>query len=176
MNNKVLAILAIVVVAGLGIYLYNQKEAKAPDNGNMTNQSQSAGQEQNLADSTPTPTPTPTPTNKTTESQGTFSAGADAELGVDVAVFEVAYDSQTFSPQSTDIKLGDVVIFRNKSSADFWPASAPHPAHTDYPEFDAKKPIAPGGKFEFKFEKLGNWKFHDHLNPSAHGVINVTAK
>jgi hypothetical protein len=41
-------------------------------------------------------------------------------------------------------------------------------------EFDAKAAIAPGKSFDFKFTKLGTWKFHDHLSPSSTGSIIVS--
>lgn len=108
-------------------------------------------------------------------SQGTFSSGEEVDAP-DILVVEVSYDGKAYSPSSVSIKTGDVVIFKNNSAVDFWPASAPHPAHTDYPEFDAKKAIAPGGKFQFSFTKVGTWKFHDHLNPSAYGSVTVAAR
>lgn len=75
----------------------------------------------------------------------------------------------TLNPQGLDkkevtIKVGDYVEFRNSDLKDRWPASAPHPQHTDYPEFDPKAGIKPGEVWRFQFTKAGTWKFHDHLN------------
>lgn len=103
---------------------------------------------------------------------GTFSEEGDV-TAPDIQVEEIVYDGKNFQPSSLTVKVGDIVIFRNKSTKAFWPASNPHPAHTDYPEFDAKKAVAAGQTFEFKFTKEGTWKFHDHLNPTATGVVVV---
>ncbi|MBL8030665.1 MAG: cupredoxin domain-containing protein [Candidatus Doudnabacteria bacterium] len=104
---------------------------------------------------------------------GTFSTGDEAASGSDIQVIEVVYDGNNFSPINIDIKINDYVFFRNNSSQDFWPASANHPDHTVYSEFDAKKPVAPGKVFKFQFTKAGSWDFHDHLNPEAMGVVSV---
>ena len=173
MKNKFIvpAIIVIVLVIGAG-FLVARRGAEHP---------LETGSEQVLlnpykptATPTSTPstvqTPTPTPTEKTSEGQ--FSGGDTVE-NVDVQVFEVVYDGEGFSPNSLKVKQGDVVIFNNKSDGPFWPASAPHPAHTDYPEFDAQKKISSGQTFEFKFTKSGTWKYHDHLNSSAFGTVTV---
>lgn len=86
---------------------------------------------------------------------------------------EVVYTDNGFSPKSVDIAVGQSVNFVNLSTSTLWPASAPHPAHTDYPEFDAKKPIEVGQTYSFAFTKIGNWKFHNHLKSTDFGVINV---
>ncbi len=129
-------------------------------------------EDQKTTDNTmPATSSTPT-TNSNNEEQGQFS-GEDDITSPDVAVFEVSYDGTSFTPKTITIKQGDIVVFKNNSNKDFWPASNNHPSHTLYPEFDPKKSIAPGGKFEFKFLKTGTWGFHDHKNDDATGTIIV---
>jgi len=78
-----------------------------------------------------------------------------------------------FNPKSVTIQKGDTVKFINNDSSPHWPASNPHPTHTDYPGFDALRPVPPGQSYSFKFERLGKFGFHDHLDPSLGGIINV---
>lgn len=85
----------------------------------------------------------------------------------------VTFSGSSFSPSSLEVKVGDTVTFVNNSSLGMWVASAPHPTHTDYPEFDAKQVYNPGEVYAFTFTKAGNWKFHNHLNPTYFGVIVV---
>lgn len=85
----------------------------------------------------------------------------------------ITYTDSGFSPTTLTIKSGDTVVFKNNGSKDFWPASAIHPTHTIYPEFDAKKGIAPGATYSFTFTRIGSWKYHNHLNPSLTGTITV---
>ena len=79
-----------------------------------------------------------------------------------------------FSPNNITIKKGETITWKNDSAVFFWPASAIHPTHQIYPEFDAKKGTAPGGEWSFTFDKVGTWKYHDHLKPSAFGTVIVT--
>ncbi|MDQ1284435.1 MAG: hypothetical protein QG620_783 [Patescibacteria group bacterium] len=85
----------------------------------------------------------------------------------------IAYTDSGFSPKTVTIKAGETVMFRNDSSVGMWVASAPHPVHTDYPEFDAKKAYAKGEAYSFTFEKTGTWKFHNHLKSTDFGSVTV---
>lgn len=86
---------------------------------------------------------------------------------------EVIYNASGFNPKTLTIKAGETVVFKNNSSKDFWPASAVHPTHAIYPEFDAKKAIEAGGTYSFTFTRVGSWKYHNHLNPADTGTITV---
>ena len=81
--------------------------------------------------------------------------------------------SAGFEPSEIEIKNGETVLFENTDTRDRWPASNIHPTHGIYPEFDPKKLIKPGESWEFKFDKPGQWKFHDHIIPEFIGEINV---
>ncbi|MBM2818244.1 MAG: hypothetical protein HW401_834 [Parcubacteria group bacterium] len=85
----------------------------------------------------------------------------------------VNYTDSGFSPASLEIKVGESVQFVNQSNGGMWVASGPHPSHTNYPEFDAKKNIPSGGIYEFTFTKAGQWKYHNHAKASAFGTIIV---
>ncbi|OGM93352.1 hypothetical protein A2333_02920 [Candidatus Wolfebacteria bacterium RIFOXYB2_FULL_49_7] len=85
----------------------------------------------------------------------------------------VRYTPAGFSPAPLVVSAGDMVVFRNESTADMWVASAPHPVHTDYPGFDAMRPYAQGESYSFIFTRVGTWKYHNHLNPTHYGSIVV---
>lgn len=87
---------------------------------------------------------------------------------------EVEMTDQGFSPNPITVSVGTTVKFVNRGQEKHWPASAPHPQHTDLPGFDALKGIDPGESYEYTFVKLGNWKYHDHLNPKLFSSVNVT--
>ena len=78
-----------------------------------------------------------------------------------------------FSPQTITIATGDTVVFTTNRGKPFWPASDLHPTHSIYPEFDPKQPIDPDQSWSFRFDKAGEWRFHDHLAPLFRGVILV---
>lgn len=183
MNKKVLipAIIVIVLVVAAG-FLAARKGAEHPAENDTANTNNTANVSQDTPQSNPSGQTTPPDVVEPpaqpalpaadTQTQGHFSAEQDIE-GVDVQVFEIVYNGDSFSPSTLFIKNGDIIIFKNESKGDFWPASNPHPLHTDYPEFDPKKPVAAGKTYEFKFTKAGTWKFHDHLNSPARGTIVV---
>ena len=85
----------------------------------------------------------------------------------------VNYTDNGFSPASLEIKVGETVQFVNQSGGGMWTASGPHPAHTNYPEFDAKRNIPSGETYEFTFTKVGEWKYHNHTKAGAYGTIIV---
>ncbi|MBY0111046.1 hypothetical protein K2Y00_03555 [Patescibacteria group bacterium] len=76
-------------------------------------------------------------------------------------------------PESLVVEPDTTVIFVNKTSHSFWPASNSHPQHERYPEFDAGRPMAPGESWSFTFTRPGKWVFHDHLRSSYVGSIAV---
>jgi plastocyanin len=189
-NKRILILTAVIVIAAAGIYVYSrgQRQALAPQGQNNSRQQDLSNNNQDQSASNPNLADSSTPqsdasggqnpgvtSSSTAQSQGTFSSG-EGDMGPDVLVVQVNFDGTSFSPNTVNIKAGDIVVFKNNSQQDFWPASNPHPIHTDYPEFDAKKNIPPGGKYQFQFEKVGTWGYHDHLNPSITGTIVVSAK
>ncbi|MBI2049922.1 MAG: cupredoxin domain-containing protein [Candidatus Staskawiczbacteria bacterium] len=103
------------------------------------------------------------------------------------AEYVVVYTDSGYSPNTITIKKGQTVTFKNQSSSSMWPASAMHPTHRVYDgtsleehcpntansAFDACKGILPGGSWAFRFDKIGNWKYHDHLTTTYFGAIIV---
>lgn len=93
----------------------------------------------------------------------------------------ITYTDNGYSPADINIKAGETVTFKNKSSKNMWPASAKHPTHEIYPTtggclgstFDACKAVPPGQSWSFKFDIKGTWKYHDHLSPTYFGSILV---
>ena len=82
-------------------------------------------------------------------------------------------ENGNFAPSEIKIKKGGKVTWVNKSQKQVWPASNPHPIHTDYPDFDALRGLANGESYSFTFEKVGSWGYHNHINPGAKGAVQV---
>lgn len=155
--TKILLIFIVVVVVVLVGYAIFQSRTEAPTTNYGTPTAPEATPPSVMP---PAATPTQTPVIKT---------------------FEIAYDGTAYSPKTITIKVGDTVKYINQSTVDMWPASAMHPTHKVYPTtggcigstFDACRGIAPYGSWSFKFDIVGSWKYHDHLNPTAWGTIVV---
>jgi plastocyanin len=89
------------------------------------------------------------------------------------SMVKVRYTDKGFVPENVEVESGSMVQFVNESSNPMWVASLPHPQHTDLPTFDQFKLLKKGATYRFIFDKKGKWGYHDHINPSAGGVITV---
>lgn len=148
MNRLALITLIIVLLAAAGYALFFHPERVPATQTEMLNQ------------------------NKDQETNQNLPASA-APGATESKTHIVEFNGTAFVPPALSIRAGDTVQFVNKSSALFWPASAPHPAHTDFPEFDAKKGINAGGTYSVSFKEPKTYRFHDHLKPTAFGSITV---
>ena len=179
MKTRVLyIILAVVVLAIVAFTLYyNKQETNLPQSvsSNVETTKPAEVVTNTSEPAPPQDTKTANTDNELTETPAEQSIYSD-ESGItapDIVVHEITFSGTAYSPKTLTIKQGDIVVFTNNGSKDFWPASDNHPSHTVYPEFDAKSGIDAGKTFQFKFAKKGSWKFHDHLTPSATGTITV---
>mgnify|MGYP000190311201 CR=1 FL=1 len=91
-------------------------------------------------------------------------------------VVEVLITPTGFKPDELAVVKGTTVRFINNDTKQRWPASDIHPTHDLYPEFDPKSPVETSASWQFTFEKVGEWKYHDHLLPHQKGTITVTAE
>ena len=85
----------------------------------------------------------------------------------------VVLTEQGFTPKEITVKAGGTVTFSTDRDKTFWPASDSHPNHTIYPEFDPQGPVSAGDTWSFRFDKEGDWKYHDHLRSYFTGTIHV---
>ena len=99
----------------------------------------------------------------------------------------ISYENGQFVPNEVRIKPGQSVLWVNEDQV-FWPAANLHPTHREYPGsdiaqcgtdgrfviFDACEAMGPGAAYAFQFNEIGEWKFHDHINPKATGTVIVS--
>jgi plastocyanin len=92
-----------------------------------------------------------------------------------------------FEPKEVEITKGTKVTWINEQPNPSWPASDVHPTHEVYPGssikkcgtpeqnkiFDACRGLKQGESWSFVFNEVGEWYYHDHLNPSWKGEIVV---
>lgn len=86
----------------------------------------------------------------------------------------VTYADSGFTPNSVTVKKGTTVTFVNESTGNMWVASAVHPTHQLLPGFDQLKSVANGGTYEYTFDKVGTWKYHNHVSAGDTGTVIVT--
>ncbi len=164
MKSKLLVAAALVALVAAGC---NKTASQTPTTDNSQQQS---GNSQGAAQPKDQSTADGASANVTTPPVDT---GVSADMTATPEVVGINITSTGFSPSTVTIKKGDYVQFTNQDTAAHWPASNPHPTHTDYPGFDALKRLNTGDIYRFQFEKVGSWGFHDHLNPSTHGTVIV---
>jgi len=162
-------IVIIVVIAGAGYLLLNNSSA-APSSDGVTGESSDVVMEGDMTD-----------ISSDTAGMETETMDDDSMMTKEPIV--ISYTDESFSPNSVTVKKGQTVRFVNNSSQDTWPASAVHPTHSVYPEktegdcfgsaFDACKRLKPGESWEFTFNEVGEWRYHDHVHASKTGVVVV---
>ncbi len=94
----------------------------------------------------------------------------DADVSADVTI---TYTDNGFFPFEFEIKKGETVEFLNKSNDMMWVASNGHPAHFILPKFDQLKAVSFGQKYLYTFDEVGEWAYHNHVNPKMGGKIIV---
>ena len=98
----------------------------------------------------------------------------------------VMYTSAGFSPKSVMINKGDTINFVADAGNAMWVASAVHPTHEAYDGttknehcalgYAGTKPLdqcSVGVSFSFTFDKIGIWKYHNHVSRSNTGMVVV---
>jgi plastocyanin len=88
-------------------------------------------------------------------------------------VYTVVRTQEGFEPSELTITQGDTVRFISETGEAFWPASDAHPSHGIYPAFDPKEPIEGSATWDFTFDEVGSWNYHDHISSHAKGKIHV---
>lgn len=166
-RNTLISLLAIVVIIG-GILYYLNNSAGEPD---LLSQQ-----------ATSTPVTTGTEATSTPATSGGTTTGTG--LNASVQTVTVTYTDQGFSPATITIRRGSRVRFVNATSESMWVASAQHPTHTTYSGTSrtehcpdtagtAFDQCAAGNSFTFTFNKVGSWKYHNHMDSEDVGTIVV---
>ena len=118
------------------------------------------------------------------EAQGLPAASSEAAQSGD-PIFHalVDYTDAGYSPGTVTIKKGETVRFVNNSSRGNWVGGNNHPSHTNYPEksatdclgtsFDTCRALQSGEFWEFTFNEVGTWGFHNHVRSRDGGSIVV---
>lgn len=160
MNNKIvisIVIVAVMLLVGYFLFRGSYKSPAVP----------------------PTLSEQPVSQSELTEKPISQEALPEETLPVEQNI--VTYSDSGYSPATLTVKAGTTVTFKNESSRSMWTASGVHPTHRLYPTtggciastFDACQGIQPGSSWSFKFNIVGTWKYHNHLNPSNTGTIVV---
>ena len=78
---------------------------------------------------------------------------------------QVVIDAMQYSPQTLEVRRGDVVVWTNKDPF-------PHTASSDGQGFDSKE-IPADGTWTMEATREGTYPYHCTLHPTMHGVLVV---
>jgi plastocyanin len=120
----------------------------------------------------------PSANTQTTTDQSTSESDTTDALDSDSSdssetVNTVHYTDSGYSPASIEVSVGTAVTFVNDSTQSMWTASDPHPVHTNFSAFDAKRGYKQGVSYSFTFAKAGTYTYHNHLVPGDVGTVVV---
>lgn len=147
--QKIIALIVVSVAIGGGIYYFTAQKVESPEDGTA-----------------PVSNIMPVPGEEGVEEMIVNEKGKE--------IFVTVGADGKFTPDPVKIKRNEAVTWKNNTDRFIWPASAIHPTHQIYPEFDARKGIAPSEEYSFTFGKPGIWKYHDHLKPTTFGTVEVS--
>lgn len=153
MSKGVIGTIIIVVILLIigGIMFFNKKQ-----------------DDTSVAEITPvvtiTSTSAPASTNTSAAMPTTESATSE---------YTVRYTDSGYSPDTIEVPAGSTVKFISESSNPMWTASDPHPVHTNFSAFDARKSYKKGETYSFTFDKAGTYKYHNHNVPGDGGTVVV---
>ncbi len=85
----------------------------------------------------------------------------------------VSYTDSGYYPNNIKINKGESVEFKNNSSVKMWVASDSHPSHSMLPSFDQFGVSEVNESYIYTFDKVGVWGYHDHINATRVGTIEV---
>lgn len=84
----------------------------------------------------------------------------------------ILYTDNGFQPITLKVKANTMVHIINQSAMQLQFSSNDHPTHLKDPELNMEV-IQPGKDAMLKVTKMGTWGYHNHLNPTDKGTIEV---
>ncbi len=102
-----------------------------------------------------------------------FVQSTDLISKIDSPIQNIIYTNSGYNSDFVEIPIGKLLFFWNQSEIPMWTASDPHPLHTDFSPFDARRAYAPGGVFVYVFKTTGTYAYHNHEKSNHRGIIRV---
>jgi hypothetical protein len=84
----------------------------------------------------------------------------------------ITYTDQGFVPATYTIQVNSNVRIRNRSISILQFVSDPYRTQSDNPELNVGR-FNPGDTRTFYVSQMGRWGFHNALNPSQTGTLNI---
>jgi plastocyanin len=156
--NKVVIGVAVVVVGGVIGWYFFRNQPNLPG--------------MKIGTENITPAPSNVSDGDVTITDEQIGAAGDQKGGT-MGEVVVSYTDSGYQPKEITVKKGTKVTFINESNAGMWTASGQHPTHQLLPGFDQLKSVNKNGTYVYAFEKVGTWKYHNHVSPDQTGIVIV---
>lgn len=92
-----------------------------------------------------------------------------------VGAADVSITASGFTPATIKVTPGTVVTWTNDDTKTHWIASDPFPTDNNLSDLNSAQALQPGDSYSFTFPAIGNYSYHDELNPySVKGMIMVS--
>lgn len=192
-NLIIVGVIAIILIGGA--LFFRSNTADAPTNENVQNvevvpeqkdttpiEGEGANATEPLSQTVPS-TPT-APVYATPASTPKPAYATPATVPSTYAAL-ISFTDTGFEPREVTIKKGQKVRFINNSTKyGMWVAAQFHPTHTNYlgrtpsqnclgSDFDQCESAKQGEYWDFKFDYVGSWDFHNHVRAIEDGTVNV---
>src|SRR3989338_68574 len=102
--------------------------------------------------------------------------GDCAEENAHSGSHEIVFTPGGVLPPCLKLFSGEIVVWVNSTEKTVQVATDPHPAHTGNRELsggDFVLPLYPGERKGIRLNAKGEFGYHDHFNPAAHGTLIV---
>ena len=166
-------LLAVIIIVGGGWLLFGPESADSP-----------AVEEVQSADDV---IQSDTTTDVQTTGDRTSMSVDEEPMGDPSLHALVSYTNNGFEPTTITIRKGETVRFVNQAGSGMWVGSDNHPTHTLYDgtstnehcgdinttSFDTCRALMAGEFWEFTFDKVGEWGYHNHIRARDTGTVIV---
>lgn len=176
MKNHTIVFAVLIVVALGAFFLFSQK-SEAPAVAEPAAETTVADESQDVANTGPLE-------NVKDEDRDVSAPNSDA--GMEFPTLDeviVTYTPNGFVPESVTVGRGGTVRFVNESGKDMWIGSNIHPTHSLYPikdpddclgsSFDQCEATPTGTEWEFTFDAVGTFAYHNHVRSRDGGTVIV---
>ena len=177
-KSPLIWIVAVVVITALGLYLLKQQITRPEVSSVIT---ETPAEEKPVAKKSETKAQESVNQNPNDHGGEGFDISGGVGVGVGNAAALISFTGKIFSPPYISIKKGETVRFINNSDEKTWPISSNNPSYPETREgqcgessFDACRGLETGESWDFTFNKVGTWRFNDHLHQGIQGTITVT--
>lgn len=168
--TRLAPLIVIIVVVLAAVSFFHNRSARPAIAPTLTESAV-----ESTASAGPTTNITPTPTASTAPSPTQAATKpAVAPVKPTPATHLITITAAGFSPAQVSVQRGDTVTFVNNDTDRHWPASNPHPIHTDCSGFDANRGLARGEHYSFTYDYDRSCAYHDHLHPRLGGQLELT--